>query len=880
VTRLLEESKQEIGPLPDVLASPGIFSPDEIIGSDLDATQRQLLYCGFPPDNPEESEPKHVDVLLDNQPCIEPIIDFDVDSLVAFASSLAVARTGIQWLPHQSTMSVLTTDLHMAPIQCEWTDQHSHIHRRYIAIHKIPNFCFGRINHSTFLTLHILFPELYTPLESPSPSNLGRRLRESEFMTLINDILLPIIYRHVLSSTNQAYPASYHHAKANSRAHGRETHQRDFKTTLEQQITYFLPADSLDPIWQDFLAKIEQPGYRQFRRPVLLLQAKNLKDQTRADSWGIMFRKVQGFLNNILRQEYIRPNSFLDVAKQITPLPAFIDVLQDPERQSGQSIFWRSEYLDRFFSTLQSRIGDPQYPLRYQSFPLLFLKNISGGRANIPLSSRLRKNGLAYIQLYSRHKEIFNAAGLYSFSHTSLPTLSLSPNIIQVLQYIGGATSISPQALLNIYLATKSRCHFGILHSQNKSFGLRKEYRVAFNLFHAINTQMNLIHPLEHITPSQLPDLGWITLSTALTQQWCRWNLNKIILGFEVLFSRYSSSPPAWEHSRIMGIFLRCFPFFLGSLFPGTYPRLWYDILPSKDNVVGPYRHGLGMGINIERHGYAWLMNRIDWDTLTIHVEFIQSLGFEYNYLQQAFRRRHRQVRDTWDSILSIERAPRWFKLIGQSKTCINLITEYLCQLCLETFRKDIGRSFPKKYLDPDHAQELLDGIYTPTYAFIQRVSSDRKSLLIMSDGRQRAKTFGDLFAWLWEDDDDHPRGSWAKLPFRQLYRRCLYLIRNCLSEQHARKWRRHLQRSLRHTHWLLPYPCKGSLFFRDSKRYVRWWSSYHPQLYNDIRVELERQRQPRSNQPRDILEFEAGQLDRYSSLEWTADNTLSQSAL
>ncbi|KAE8357180.1 hypothetical protein BDV27DRAFT_151524 [Aspergillus caelatus] len=129
-------------------------------------------------------------------------VTFDFNSIVGFASSLAVIKQGVH--------------LHLDPLPVQYLDPQGRFYRTLRAVHEIPHYTFGRLTGFKDISLILLFPRLYRKEQS-----------------LI-----------------QYYPSSFEYSRLNGTARGVEPRmQRVESTARQQQLCYFLPPDILLQIW-------------------------------------------------------------------------------------------------------------------------------------------------------------------------------------------------------------------------------------------------------------------------------------------------------------------------------------------------------------------------------------------------------------------------------------------------------------------------------------------------------------------------------------------------------------------------------------------------------------------------------------------------------
>lgn len=123
----------------------------------LNPESRRKILCGldFRADAP------HISLDEDERVSGDAGVTFDVDSIIGFPSSLAVAKRGIRWSPTRMTVSDLQSDLHLRPISVTYCDTDGVLHQAHRPVHHVPHYTFGRAIGFEDISLYFLFPKLY-----------------------------------------------------------------------------------------------------------------------------------------------------------------------------------------------------------------------------------------------------------------------------------------------------------------------------------------------------------------------------------------------------------------------------------------------------------------------------------------------------------------------------------------------------------------------------------------------------------------------------------------------------------------------------------------------------------------------------------------------
>ena len=351
-----------------------------------------------------------------------------------------------------------------------------------------------------------------------------------------------------------------------------------------------------------------------------------------------------------------------------------------------------------------------------------------------------------------------------------------------------------------------------------------------------------------HLPADGTDSRGWLAVATPIMIQWCRWNYNKLIYGFESILSRYPQCFPSWEHSRIMSLFLRSLPAFAGALPPGTYPQLWQRSLteefksPNDVIIINTYpQRGLAMGNNMVKYGYAFMDDVFDWTNLTIPSHLSRS----FHYLLQNRRQENRyrkysmRVQSTSNDLISVDFATRWLREFKATPACVTLISEFLHQLCLWSFRQAVFTQLPKKVsLVKKYREDARSGAIDLTWTTMQHIICPRPdwtAVKLMHGRKLKYGSYSELFAYLWTNRGDQKRGPWRNSPYRVLYQQSLEAFRSTIGFHGEHKFDLSIRQRLRATHWLLPYPSETRLI-SSSKDGLHWWSNYHFDLDDETR--------------------------------------------
>lgn len=797
------------------------------------AAERQFMYCGHGPEENSDSRVR-VDVELDAQSPSTFSQSFDVDSFVGQTTSLAVSRHGITFYPQQRSVPNITTSFHLTPRQIRLTDEQQKEHLLTFDICDIPNWLLGSLAGSSWLTINVFFPGLVEYADNKRRGDgQGRHLRHVDFRQFFDLVFLPSVVRAVSVVYSQSYPKSANHARANSRARYQELRTVKLEALPQHQnLGYQIPASALPAIQahMERLVNALDLKLTRFRNFFFVIHSKGTKlDHRKSLSWDTTSERFQTWLaDNFHMEHFDHDSTFLDLGKATVPSHTSIDNERDPQGLAGQSLFWRQPFVEKFFPWLNDQSTDG-YSFKPTIYPWVFLKGVCSGTAETKPKSQLRKQGLLYVQLYNSFKDITAAADTYAFSNRDLENISLSPRILKGLQKVANAVSCNIDTLIAGYIAARQRCDFSLRASEEASSGVREEYRMSLTLFFQVDRLMREQGPINCPPPANPTAIGWIALATGVTIAWYRWNLNKFNFAFELIHSINHADWITFDHTRTMIMFIQLIHSFLGCHNPNRYPSIWKSLLSTERD--GRFiRHGLGVRDNMTSFGYGWINNVLDWETMTIAPTFSRSMDFERTTLSGVYKKNYGLFRHTYDDLIATHRASCWLRDFGSVPECRTYILEYLQQLCLRAFRRDVFNTL-KKSLNSEsvtRSQAVSGKVPLSHYALSTSLTGRGATHITITNApNQKIRRYSELFAYLWEPDAS-PRGPWASKGYRMLYQECQTTIHQHSSPAVVLHWKDGLRDHLRVTHWLLPYPDLSSLVSKHQKTgQYRWWSNY-----------------------------------------------------
>ncbi|KAL7903798.1 hypothetical protein GGI35DRAFT_491555 [Trichoderma velutinum] len=780
----------------DVLSSKTLASGKDGLARKVNAECRKKIFCGVD----FESEAPLICLDKDERVSRTAGVTFDVDSIIGFPSSLCVAKRGIRWSPTRMTVSDLQSDLHLRSFSVTYFDADGVQRQAHRPVHQVPHYTFGR---------------------------KSSKIRNEDFQLWMDGILLPAIYRCYSSDQVQHYPSSYNHSQYNSTARGVESlTQHVHPMAREQQLVYCLPPESLGEVWASILSATQEPGFHQFQNVTILLQAKNLKTITKDVTWEKMNLRFEDYWTNAIDESHIAADLYIDIGKETCPRQASrVTPLNQPAAEEdndlgeaeAETLLYKRCCLESYTSWAAGSLPDEESK-KQVFYPFTMLRDSGSLTIETGKRSEQRSAGLLYSQFYPSVKEVFAAGNVYPFTNAAIETLALDKKLRKTWELVGGGLSHQPVALVKAYLYTKLRCHFASLGSMHKSFGIREEHRVSRDLLRAIS---------RHIRSRELHDQH-LTAPTEDDSPYYSFN------GYGGTFQ--DPHFVTWEHTRVMLMFLRCLQFSYAGGLIKKVGGCWQDVRlqpdPHQPNGLRRWE-GLGFRRTMETYGYAWFLDKVDWSTFTFRQPHAAYMMFNNPSMQTAYRARYHQVRDVRIDFIRVNKAYQWMLEFSAVPACLDLLGDYLRELCLCAFRKDVFFHI-KAVLKPECTKAALAGEIPLCYNSVKdSLLKEHQFLQLAAGNRLAVKDIHVLFAWLWKSKDDQfERQGWNDKPFRMLFQQSFHAIKTARGKDRARKWQQELKRSFLGSHWLIPYPHSRGFMRKDKeeKQFI-WWPSVHDGL-------------------------------------------------
>jgi len=655
ITQLFNEHLPQDYPEPGRFGYTGRISGEEWLS----------LLCGI---SAESVDPPILEMPLQDSSCGSTTI-YDIDSFIAKAKCLSVASKGLRVQFAPSCLKNISSDLHLFS-KIEEKLPSGKIHAHQVPLHHIPHFYLGHLASSLYLPLYVFLPRLWSKNVTKNSYIANQHLQQWMDIGFI-----PAIQRHCPADIIQHLPLSFTSASMDVFARGRELGIQEgrFESGKRQELHYFLSGKYLRSIWQDMIKFSQRTGYTHFQDMFLLLDAKDLKLELKASSmagsWKLFMETLDGEVDfNCLNENF----QFLDLGQEVS------------SQDKSVSCFLRSCCLEN--SLRDIKLKSPGLKATTYSWAL------TTATANQTLvyskCSTQYLNGLIYSQLYSPLKSIFDAGSTYPLQNSSLDYLSLCPEIFKLWQSSGSGGErfqVDREKLEKAYTHSRDRVLLALKAAmqQRRSFGIRQEHRLSFQLFQSLKDR-----ELE-ISFSQLPSCYYMQNSEEIFHFLYG---NFLRFGLALEFTTTKLKATSFEQSQDLSRIFRMFLQLQRGSFTNTLLQaqgdLWRSQIRTGPNLVP----GLGLKDSLAKYNFCWITpSTLDWNHWVFEKMFSQSTTFNYIHIHPTALHKAKDLlsqKSQWELLEKFGELLREIQDSSSQKTY--KILAFLGTMVIQKFRTDV----------------------------------------------------------------------------------------------------------------------------------------------------------------------------------------------
>ena len=767
-----------------------------------DLKKLRTLYEGATRDGDVDSA-KHVCLHLEDErsTSVGSTTEYDIDSLMGYATSLAFATKGIKWNSVPPNMLNIQTPLH-------------HIRREgnenALEMWRTNHFCFGSLVNDPDVKVYLAFPHL--------EKTYGRTnyLTDDHFRRWNDEILYPILRDVLPVSEYQYLPSSWKQAKEEAQAK-HQKHQTEGAAghqPKQQTLTYPIKPCYLDRIWRGILTKVSESGYEDFYGVEVFFDAKNKKMQQKAHSLPSCLNAFDNYLADTIDTTYVDSDDFyIDIAKDISP------ATQDP----ATTYVWKKCCLTSEMHRIFGSGPRGGIAVNYQFYNIALLRDACNLTCTPKQSDRLRAGGLRYLQFYAPFKNVFSSGKVWPFSSRAFEELALDRTLRDALN-AAGKRHRPIKNLQAGYTADKRWVHVSSKDNKQTSFGVRYEYRVSKPLLSAIqrlagrqvhaaraeenqvqaaqaeDDQVQAAQAEENQVPAAQAEENQVHAAQAEENQsqglwnnrilrpsyifsipsdrwfsFIRGNANKFAFAFELVSSYYRDGGPSLPATKLLAMLIQCLRVSVHGVDLSKETALWTVERKVYSEGKDRTRKGLGLKYTMPRFGYGWITGKlVSWDTLRFDKSCEQDIYFNTTSITTAFRKRGKLVEAVQTSSNRLFECERWLEAHGSSEAARKMIRELIVHLCMQEFRKDLLEDLRKK----DVVQDDIDpNEFVFTRDSLMAILSAAPKLVAKVKRQKKSQSGGfdcpiELFNHIWGDVDDEFKGAPGYKDTRQHFRR------------------------------------------------------------------------------------------------------------
>ena len=188
-------------------------------------------------------------------------VNFDIDSFVGFARSLAVARQGITVNLFPRFYKNFQSSQHLfAVVHYDFGRGERAIK---VPLHKVPMIYLGRVIGRDDIEIYVLFERMYHPDKPTNFPGTADGEKHGLIRTWVDSIFLPALFRHLPATSRQHFPHSWEHARLKAQAYRKERRVRVGGEKLANQalsLHYPIHPGSLAAIWADVEQQLTVPA--------------------------------------------------------------------------------------------------------------------------------------------------------------------------------------------------------------------------------------------------------------------------------------------------------------------------------------------------------------------------------------------------------------------------------------------------------------------------------------------------------------------------------------------------------------------------------------------------------------------------------------------
>ncbi|PMD12913.1 hypothetical protein NA56DRAFT_652194, partial [Hyaloscypha hepaticicola] len=740
-----------------------------------------------------ETEPNRQRIRPDPRPKVH--IQWDFDSFLGFAPSLDFAKQGLLLNTYPRFQQNISRSVHLFS---NITDTSNPTRSKVIKVplHNVPHYYFGKVIGREDISVEKAtnFPGS----DNGKPSSILRNWFDS--------ILYPAIYRHVSPTSRQHFPFSWEHAILKA-----ETYQREEKSNTSTE-----NARDLTAIWLDILGQLPLPGNELYRDAFIFFANMNTKLNFKDDSPGASWATFNLSMSSAINFDNLdRARIYADLGKETAATD------WDPSRGEAGNDSLPTTYLIRTCCQKSfarwADLGEPGKSVKAHFYTSAMLRDVTDMTLDISRYYYKRNQGWIYSQTYNSFKEIYDAAKCKPFGSKFLQQLARDPEIDKMIRAKGKGSAIAREKIWKMYFDCRYRFANACSQAAPYSFGVREEHRLSFTFIDRLEERLRTTGEWDQKRDLVAADYQpfW-KLPSATWLVYLQQNCLKYIAAFEWIYTANLGGRIPYEQCKVMIMLLQALPYTFNTGPDKQRDRtaLWQTKF-QRNRASEKQLLGMGIKDAIDRCGYGWMLDRIDWERLAFRPEIAAEIAYADNAIRDEYRKNWKEVVQSKGDYTRIEATSQYIK----SFLLVNLMRIY---------RQEIFR-FISHLVRPESQEQAKSGqIIFCRASFQQHFVDDWEQDISISDMRRtKTKLIQDLLFHMWGFTDEE-RKHWESLPFRALSKRACEILGEHCGAKARRQFHDMIGRYFIATHWLFPRPTHSKFVQRNHWNEMCWTEVYH----------------------------------------------------
>ena len=788
---------------------------------------------------PPDTRPK-LCLLCSQIPHCNGHIDWDFDSFLGFAPNLDFARQGLFINSYPRFQQNISSSVHLFS---NITDTSNPNRPKVIKVplHKVPHYYFGRVIGRDDISVYIFFPRMWTREkitnfpgnDDDGPSSILRKWFDS--------LLYPALFRHSSPTSRQHFPLCWEHAKLKAEAHQREEKASTSTENLHIKalaLHYLVPARALTAIWNQIIEQLPLAGNELYRDSFIYfanLNTKlNFKSPTLDETWTDFINSLSCAINF---DQLDRSRIYADLGKETVATD------WDPSRGEDGSGKLPTTYLMRTCCQKSfarwAELGEPGKSVKAHFYTPAMLRDVTNTTLDFSRYCHKRNQGWIFSQAYNSFKEVYDAANCKPFGSKFIQQLARDPKIDKMIRAKGrGGNAMALKNIWNMYFDSRRRLFNACSDAASVSFGVREEHRLSFSFIDRLEqclrttgewSQKRDLVAADYHPFWKLPSADWLVF----LQQNCA----KFTCAFEWIYTGVQGGRVPYEQCKVMIMLLQALPytFDTGPDKQRDRSALWQTKFQRNK---GSGKDLLGMGIKdaIDRCGYGWMLDRIDWERLAFRDEFAGEIAYADNAIRAEYRKNWKEVVQSTGDYARIEATSRWLELYHEDPVCLEYIQSFLLVNLMQIYRREIFRVI-QHLVRPESQEQAKNGqIMFCRASFRQHFVDDWETIISVTDMRRsKTKLIQELLFHMWGFGNMLRKG-WEPLPFRALSKRACEIIEEHCGVEARRDFFDLIGRYFIATHWLFPRPTPTKFVQRNRRNEISFAEVYHRRLVHSSR--------------------------------------------